>query len=136
MRASNWQRTVFLATVRVRSDYRRVSRVRLLRRLVSLDVWYHCAFLCADNQSASLIFSSRHEIRMIDLSQPHIQPILVPSLRNTIAIDFLQDAGEYGKQLVFPLLVHIRQINTPINKVSIQISLTYLISESTMPNEK
>ena len=59
-------------------------------------------FLCSDNQSAFLIFSSRHEIRMIDLSQPHIQPILVPSLRNTIAIDFLHDAGQYGKSLVCP----------------------------------
>jgi hypothetical protein len=54
----------------------------------------------ADNRSAFLIFSSRHEIRMIDLRMPDIQPILVPSLRNTIAIDFLYDAGEQDRQLV------------------------------------
>ncbi|OQV21780.1 Prolow-density lipoprotein receptor-related protein 1 [Hypsibius exemplaris] len=60
-------------------------------------------FTCqsTDNRSAFLIFSSRHEIRMIDLSAPDIQPILVPSLRNTIAIDFLYDAGENGRQLIF-----------------------------------
>lgn len=44
---------------------------------------------------------------MIDLHEPDTQPIpvLVPSLRNTIAIDFLYDAGENGEQLVSASLV-------------------------------
>ncbi|XP_055345561.1 prolow-density lipoprotein receptor-related protein 1-like [Paramacrobiotus metropolitanus] len=60
-------------------------------------------FTCdsVDNRSAYLIFSSRHEIRMLNLREPDIQPVLVPSLRNTIAIDFLYDTGDGDRQQIF-----------------------------------
>ena len=72
----------------------------MFKKVFKQKIDYAYFGFAVDNQSAFLIFSSRHEIRMIDLSAPDIQPVLVPSLRNTIAIDFLYDAGENGRQLV------------------------------------
>lgn len=46
-----------------------------------------CLFSCLDPFEAFIIFSIRHEIRRIDLHKRDYS-LLVPGLRNTIALDF------------------------------------------------